>query len=395
MARKVTTTTVETASANDESSREIDIDADEEETELEKDTISELLELGQGEVRWKVDRISPADKAGHCTTYITGDLSLDRIREEWGGGKFKITGIGPDGKYVARRTVAIVEPVKHPMLMQPQNNVAEIMAIVNSSRNDSSTMMMQMMKSQSDLLAAVLSRPQPVGPDPTQMQTNMLAMMASMRDIFKPEKSTSDIELLMKGLELGREFGGGGGSGDTGWMDLLVSGMGMAKPLIQKAMEAPATIPTPIAPRQRVIATTVPDAPNSPPVVENPVKSEENPMLHLLSWLQRQIKALLVQAARDKDPELYAEVFLDNLPDDVTPELILKHFDDEKAIERLAAIDGGVLKYREWFESFRDSVIDMLAGSEDDDDVDEENVDEPQVVNGSVEPNVVLPVVES
>ncbi len=49
-----------------------------------------------------------------------------------------------------------------------------------------------------------------------------------------------------------------------------------------------------------------------------PVTAPGDPMFQKLQWLKAQLGALLNQAARGKDPELYAEVMLDNLPTFVT-----------------------------------------------------------------------------
>ena len=84
---------------------------------------------------------------------------------------------------------------------------------------------------------------------------------------------------------------------------------------------------------------------------------EEQPVLQKLQFVRAQINALLVQAARDRDPELYAAVMLDNLPDFITEDEILERFSAPDAIDTLIGLDSRVGQYRQWFEEFRRAVI--------------------------------------
>ncbi|MGN5503947.1 hypothetical protein, partial [Campylobacter coli] len=63
------------------------------EPEQEVDGLAGLLELGgDDEVVWRITCLSPSAKAGFCTEYNTSDLSLMRIQEEWGGGRYRVQG---------------------------------------------------------------------------------------------------------------------------------------------------------------------------------------------------------------------------------------------------------------------------------------------------------------
>jgi hypothetical protein len=91
---------------------------------------------------------------------------------------------------------------------------------------------------------------------------------------------------------------------------------------------------------------------------------------------------LVKRAARGKDPELYAEVFLDNLPTFVTEEEIAQRFQDANAIAQLAQVNPAVAEHAPWFESFRQSVLELLAGDDS---------EEPPHGNGAAHDDIVIP----
>ena len=106
-------------------------------------------------------------------------------------------------------------------------------------------------------------------------------------------------------------------------------------------------------------------------------------MLKLLNWVRQQTTMLCYQASRGKQPALYADLFLDNVPEGITVETLAEQLQGEGAIEKLAAINGDVLKHRAWFEQFRDEVLARLA--------DYQNTgDEPPVAEGggAIEVNI-------
>jgi hypothetical protein len=88
-------------------------------------------------------------------------------------------------------------------------------------------------------------------------------------------------------------------------------------------------------------------------------------VIQQIQFIKKQVEVLLHHAARDKNPELYAEVMLDNLPPYITPEVILQHIGADDAIAKLALLDSRVTQYAEWFEEFRQHVIAFLTPDAD------------------------------
>ena len=84
-----------------------------------------------------------------------------------------------------------------------------------------------------------------------------------------------------------------------------------------------------------------------------------------ITWLQKISADLCARAQRGKSAELYAEVFLDNLPPFVSEQEVAQRFQSPDAIAQLAQLNPNVAQFAPWFEEFRQHVIEILAGEED------------------------------
>ena len=375
MATRKTVTTVETESGasgegKDKIGEEIVITG--EVDSVEQDLIAELLAAGiEEEITYAVRRVSPADKASYCTKYSRGDLSLDRIREDWGPGTYAITAFDAANKYRKRTTVKIAESLKAaPVVASQTSQLAEMAQILRANvptsapqGTDMTAVLVAMMKSQSDLLTAILTRPAPASPP----APDPLAMIAALRDVLKPQKESSEVDILLKGLSLGKDLAGG-----SEWTDVVAKGLDAVVPLLNSQSATSTTRP---AVRSRPIPNTR-QLPKSAPQTEAPVGEApategadggNMQIVQKLQWLSRQAMVLCRQAAAQKDPELYAEVFLDNLPEFFTLDEVHERLNQPDAVDELGKIHAPVLQYREWFEKFRVAALDMIAEEGEDD----------------------------
>lgn len=350
--RRTTTTVVE--GAGDE------INILDNEPEQDQDELSALLELGgENEIKWQVSKLSQPN-AGFCTDYSSGELSLSRIQDEWGGGQYRIKGTDTRGRFVGQRTIRIADKAK-PQQQQAQQPQQDLQALLYKTMLDGAQRQADMLQ---NLLITMIQRPEKTtaAPDP-------IAMIAALKDIMQPAPAPKDngIDTLLKGLELGKELAGGGDGGGGDWSSVIGKGLDTFKPLLvegmkqQQAQQAPA-MGTHQAPR------TLPAPAASGATVNNQEGQNVNivQMAKVLPWMQQQVRALVHQASRGKDPALYAEVFMDNLPEFVTVELIVERFNQESALDDLAAINSGVLNYREWFEAFRVEVLELISADPED-----------------------------
>ena len=360
MARKKTVTTIEADTSED---HEIDPTIAAGDAQ-ESDPIQELIDLGGDDgVTYTVHKLSGkvGEPGGYCAKYGSAELSLDAIRDTFGGGRYKITARDSRGQFVSARNLYVMDVPKGSTTLMPQaapaqQNVAELITALNSSKGDSNAMMLQMIKSQSDMLTAILSKPAPVAPaGPSAME--LIAMIKALQ----PEKNDSDpVKLLLQGLELGQKLGGGE---DNSLMGLAGKGLEMLGPLIANA--PPAQAPGRAAPRSEAPAPRLTGQPIANPN-PNPQPTNEDPMLRQVMWLRQQVGALLTQAARGRDPAVYAVVMLDNLPAFVTPEEIFTRLSDATCIDQLATLDARVNQYRPWFEEFRTAILEQFSDEGDD-----------------------------
>ena len=380
-----TVTTEEKQLPEDEVSTEQE--SDDEIGDEQQLAISELLGMdGASTIRWKVDKTSPIPEAGFCANYYGTELSLERLKEEFGAGAYQITGYDAGGKYIkgGRRKLTIAKshvPIQSNnvlsqkdllelVMKKPEGN-GELIQMMQLMMQQSTQQMQQQMQLASQqtqmmtgLLTAMLGKPADKGPD-------ALAMIAALKDVLAPADKTSandSVSMLLKGIELGKDLGGDGGPSD--WTALVGKGFDMAKPLLEAAAaqnpssgNAAPVGALPGSPPPERSAPTVFPSQNS--ALQSPTpQSEGDPVLLKFQWLSRQVQSLLMQAERRKDPELYATVFVDNLPSFLSEEEVYLHFTDPNALQNLAQINPRVMVFREWFEAFRIGVIHALDAND-------------------------------
>lgn len=354
----------------------------------EDDALAELRGLGAGgDHRFTVSRVStePGRKAGYCKTYTVGDLSLDTIRDEFGGGKFKIRVIDSAGKYVSQTTVDIVDLPKPAAaaaaVTAPGADLAGIAALLAAVKPGDGaggiaqimTMMMAQQKATTDMIVGLMNRPVPQGPSITDI--------LSIMNANKTEK-TDPVALLLQGLELGKTLAGGGDDGG-GMLGVAKQGLELITPLVQQGMEdrraAIAANPRRLS-APKATAEVTPTATGVAPVASNVETAGAQPVnvLKQLQWIKAQLNMLVQHASRDKDPELYAEVMLDNLPDFISVEDIEKHIGATDAVAQLARIDSRVTQFAPWFEKFREAVKTFIAdeGGEESEEAEGDELDD-------------------
>lgn len=380
---KRVTVRTETVEERDEGG-ELELEPAGGESEEGDDFLSVLADLAGGsEARCEIRRTSPAEFAGYCCTYALSEMSLDRLQEEWGGGKFSVRVRNGRGEFKGSASVQIAGKARNrgdapAVVSQPAAAPAVDIGALLTAATAGSKQQIDMLTS---LVTALINKPAPA---PPPAGPDVLDVIAQLAPLLKPDKGGSDsadsVKLLLQGIELGKDLGGAGG--EAGFTDVIMKGLDTVKGMVPAA--PPPGPPAPRQPRpaaQRVAQPRIP-APGSVPAQEPPkpptqataprVDPGASPMLRLLQWLKQQTVMLCHQAQRGKDPELYAELLLDNLPAGLTEEEMLRRMQSPGAIDDLAQINPNVLHFREWFEEFRLAVIDLLTddGEEESDEGD-------------------------
>lgn len=362
--------------------KEVELD-DESREERDAELEAAFAELGSnGAIRWTVYCTGPRDKVGHCATWEDG-ISLERIAREFGAGEYKVRAIGEDGKMLkgGARTVKVSNNSSYererqrlataaPAAAPPQSmGVAELLTFMSAQNQQSMQMMQAMLQAQSSMMTAVLSKP--AAPVSNGLgATDVVEMMSNMQNMFKPADA-SGVDTLLKGIELARSFEGGGSSDGTDFLTLAAKGLDVVSSAMKNDKDKPAQ------PRVRRVKirqireaqakTSALAKPAKPANVQQPAEVPKGePVNKKLEWLKAQLKGLVHQAKRDSDPELYAAVLLDNLPDDISDEEIATHFSDASAVTKLSLVNSDVGKYKDWFERFRIAVLEQMTDDGED-----------------------------
>jgi len=297
----------------------------------------------------------------------------NRVAEQIGGGdflwrirlangqwaSFEKHGIIPRGRFsISERSFPKVKPAL--AVAAPVAPVAPAEPPMNMQ-----TMMMAMMQQQTTLLTALIARP---GPDPIAMMSAFHQMMPQVAPSGNGlESINAAMDLMTKAQDLiPQGKSGGGGKMEDRIFGLLES----VAPVIANRMMAPTPAPFP-APRPAPAPPLDPQLAVAPvaEIVEPPI--EENPPevgdVNLKKSIQHAmigpyLVKLVQLAEKNADPEVYANVFLDEAEDrGLTPERIREFFINEKLVAELGETFPGVEKNADWFGEFRSNVLGMLT----------------------------------
>jgi hypothetical protein len=271
----------------------------------------------------------------------------DRIRDTYGTGDYEVWMMRKN-KIAARTSKAIEAPPdwKAPTSEAPVTN--ESAAIVASIEKLGDLFL----KMQANNPATL---PAPAGPmfDPIAMQQSMLGVMLQAKQLFAPsekDSGASAMEAFVKGVEIAKDIAGGGN--ETNLLDVVLK---MAEPdgvfgqLTKMAKEQQNAL---VSPPDLVGA----DGRPLPKAIEGGPTPEQR-QAQTEMFLKAQLGMLVAQAAAGKDPALYAELILDNMP----TEAVQKFVGAPDAIQKLQTINPNVAQHAEWFAALGDHITQMLS----------------------------------
>lgn len=300
---------------------------------------------------------------------------MDRLRDEFDGGKFFIQ-IYKNKKRFRRLTVSVEAPKKQPIAQLVRNDMAEMVRVLADQQEKQFAMLR-------DTMIQLTGKPSTPQPSQMEMMTGMMTLMMSMKqfvsappqDTFGPEKM---MDLLIKGMEIGRESGGGG-EGST----LMDIARDLIKSPLLVTLSQAANQPQNQTPAQNRQQLPTPQAnatlPNNPLPLKKPEseviteqsqpKAEGKKMNLTESVMKHYLNMLVQKAEKDSDPILYAEFILDNVPLEMVQENIAR----EDLIEYAASFDPRVKRHEKWFTELRDHIVNVLT----EEDTEEEDGEEP------------------
>ncbi len=364
-------------------------------------------------VRWTIERVDGDGDAGLLAKWPTVSLKWEKIRDEFGPGTYAIEGRTNRGKYVRRTTITIASDaprkVKENMAMggfnlaefmttqeardrqrrqedddrrrEDQEREAKRQEREDKRRADQQTLILGALPAVATVLAAMFGnrtdpmalaaalRPPPP-PDP-------IAAIAALKSLM-PEapKGPAPMEQALQLFELLADKAGSA-AGNTGWIDVVKEGVKVFGPTVGGAIEA--TITQARANVQAQQHQSQPDqAPaghlngSSPspalPAPQGPADgtSGDTAMLDLLdlaphvSWLRAQLQKMSSAAARNRDPELYAAMFLEELPAGLTPDRVLQLLSRSDWPQLLARFNPQVMSQQDWWTRAQRCIVGFI-----------------------------------
>ena len=317
------------------------------------DELRALAEMeGGGDVKWTVFRTSDVGdkKAGYCGTLSTGDVSFQKVAEEWGRGTYRIRGTRSNGQFVRQQTVTISEdprrPIQQLMPAGPANSVQDMIALMDAREAASMEKMLKWAAILTPLLTPVLSNLF-TGNKGTSL-TELTTALANIKQLDGGTKvdQMQEFTKLLELVDRVKGDGDGGGKVGSNWVDVVRDGISSIPNVLGMIVAAKSGQPLPVSTTPSSVAPTLPASTNT-----------GDPMLQLLSWLKTQLEALTHQANLNKDPGLYAEVVLDNLPAGADPKVLRDILAGDDWWSKLAAFSPGVQPYQGWFVECRTELL--------------------------------------
>lgn len=140
---------------------------------------------------------------------------------------------------------------------------------------------------------------------------------------------------------------------------------GSAIPLPGAAPSIASAVPPAGSPRSPAGGASTATAPSASLSID-PAKADAMGLLDLLPlashlpWLKGHIENLLVRAARGSDPELYAELMLDDFPQGADPRVLGQLLARHDWFALVKQLDARAAQYEAWFNDFRTAILGMI-----------------------------------
>lgn len=350
------------------------------EEKLDDDVVRALTELeGANEIRWQIHRQSQPDP-GYCGECTTAELSLLYVAEQYGPGRYQIKGIKPDGTYYKSGRITITKGAKKP---DGSTVAAELLAGMkaDSGNNQLLIAMMQMQSqvaqasaaAQAQVMSALIGKPDKEFPWKEIIVASPLVLTGLKEFFVSKDDSNDSMERLLKQLTIVEKLRGDDNKGST-WTDILRDALPSLSQLVSRpaaggqhgAVQSPASRPAAHAPPQLPATGNAIATDSAQPSIETPDAIAPPVEIQAADFFRVKFEELLRNAADDKDPELRAELFLDDLPSYISETMILEMLSAGDWFEKLCLFDVRVSNYRGWFTNLREYLLHAVQNADDD-----------------------------
>lgn len=250
---------------------------------------------------------------------LLGDV-MNTLQEHYGEGTYRIQARARGNSLKLNRAISVGKSLKPKITEQvqtPQNNGNDMMqmllAMQNESKKDMQQMFLMMMNSQNEAMKAIAGRPVPEQHSDGLTVKDILALLPTLKDLMGNKNDGSQIDLFLKGLEMGKSLEGGGESGLGELAKGALSTIATAVSSAQQNRQANPIPAQPIAPQSRQIA------PQSRQIAPQPQPEPDQGAG--MDDLKSLVRVLVNAARKQADPAAYTDMVLDMLGDEPTIEL--------------------------------------------------------------------------
>ena len=275
---------------------------------------------------------------------ITAKDIMERCRDQHGGGDFKM--VTRDANRIVKSARFSVEKAIAGEVVEKKSEgigTTELLAIMQQNN----TQVMAMFQSTMTAFAEAFKGNQTPAFDPNAATKTIMESVAAMKSLTDAPKDTSGqdmVKMLVQGVELASKLTSK--DGETNSYDFLAKMVDSLPALAEAAKNIP-TMGAPGAPG---------GGPHMDPKTEESVKREHQQAQEKAMW-KMNVGMLVAWAQQGRDPELYAELILDQMG----RERVLEFISHPDALERLASYNNDVFTYRGWFLALKEEIESILS----------------------------------
>lgn len=280
------------------------------------------------------------------------DFSFDRVMQDWGGGRYIATAFKNQIKmgqvqFEIDESIPKRTPIKEVPPSQPQAAVA----VHGAPQEDPRIAALERsIQSQNDLMKTLITAmvaKQGNGSESALEMGLKIAEMINQRTPTAEKPSFADLkDIFLAGIEAKQAAEGGG---EEGYAPVLKAFAGPIAKVLDSAMGAD---------RRRMMAGSMPVQPTAP--APQPAPAALPPGQAWMVHLQPHLNTLLGWAKAGKDPELYAEVILDNIEPGAQMEIGQAAQDPEFVSKTLAALPM-FIPYSAWATAVLTNMKELLT----------------------------------
>jgi len=352
---------------------------------------------GTDGVSLMIVRVTPQETSGFCGMMPVSEFSHERMQKLYGGGLYKVRVKGPKGFLPGGGPVKIAEPPQNAKILSGGGDFQSFLE--TQARRDaerSSKIWELAMLSVPALISGLFNRQAPASdipalvaalkPAPGPTLQDLSATMVNMQQLAAPKSSESNVDMILKVFESAQNLMGGeksdakNGEGSN-WVDVIRDLIKVAPDAIKPMLEARMAAAMQQTARPMTHASIVPNvalAANKPevlpikpiidtsstPSVVSATNSGSNTMQALWEPIARNhLNKVLQWAIKERDPEIYAEVFIDELPDlspYLTVDQVLEHLQNPQWFEKVCELEPNLKNHKEFCVEMHDEVIEIV-----------------------------------